>query len=148
MAKQVKQLLTQGDFLRITGLLREELEGLMEEGLPCYFIGNSFFFDYEATQTWLLKRINLGITESTIEGLKAYIGFLATLKFNMFWKLLKVLKKGNYSNDVFEYCQDKLTVNKRAYIKSCLLKLDPDLKDTDCDRLYLVLLRHLIELRF
>lgn len=148
MAKEVKKLLTQGDFLRITGLTREELEGLMEEGLPCYFEGNSFFFDYEATQTWLIRRINLGITESTIEGLKAYIGFLATLKFDVFWKLLKHIRKGNYSDDILDYCEDMLSVNKRSYFKACLLKMGVELSNEKLDKLYLVLLRHLIELRF
>lgn len=144
----VRKVLTQSDLKRILGIGQDELESLMAKGLPCYFEGNSFFFDSEATERWLVKRIDLGITKNTSEDLKALLGFASSLKFPPTYKILDRLSKGNHQEELKDYCEGLLSVENRASAKRLFMKLDPNLSATDCDKVYLTVVKHLLEIKF
>ena len=142
------RVLTQEDIKRILGIGQDELENLMARGLPCYFEGNSFFFDSEAAERWLVKRIDLGITKNTLEDLKALLGFASSLKFPPTYKVLNRLSEGNYPKEAAKYCENLLSVENRASANRLLMRIDPNLTASDCDKVYLAVVKHLLEIKF
>lgn len=142
-----KFLLTLKDLCKILNKKESEIIIFMEEGLPHYYYDNMYYFEYQETQDWLIKRIDLGISGRNIHSLITYLqkSIDDEITLPKLFSKIKEYKKYNNNNPVVNKLYNDLKNGDTVKIQGLFKYLFPDLSLRDGIRYYLMIFKDRLE---